>query len=60
MLTSFTKAAVAVVATPVAIVADVVTLGGALTERKESYTEEILDKVKNNLDEALDPKGYKS
>lgn len=59
MLTSLTKAAVAVVATPVAMVADIVTLGGTLTDRKESYTEEMLDNVKDNLDEALDPKGYK-
>ena len=60
MLESLTKAAVAVVATPVAIAADVVTLGGTLTDRKESYTGEMLDKVKDNLDEALDPKGHKS
>lgn len=59
MLESLTKAAVAVVATPVAIAADVVTLGGTLTDRKESYTGEMLDKVKDNLDDAINPKGHK-
>lgn len=59
MLESLTKAAIAVVATPVAIAADVVTLGGTLTDRRESYTREMLDKVKDNLDNALDHKGHK-
>lgn len=57
MFGNLLKAVVAVAVTPVAIVADVVTLGGTMTERRESYTEEMLDKVKNNLDQALDPKG---
>lgn len=59
MLESLTKAAVGVVTTPVALVADAITLGGALTEQEKPYTAQHLEKVKDNLDEALEPKGYK-
>lgn len=53
MLGSLTKAVVgAVVETPVAVVADTVTLGGTLTDKKKSYTEESLSKVVKNLQDA--------
>jgi hypothetical protein len=59
MLESLTKSVINVVTTPVAVVADVVTLGGTLTDRRESYTEESLRKAKENFDDAVDPKGNK-
>ena len=40
MLTSLAKAATAVVTVPVAVVADVVTLGGSLTDKRKPYTAE--------------------
>lgn len=53
LLGSVTKAVVgAVVETPVAVVADVVTLGGSLTDKDEPYTAEALAKVVKNLQEA--------
>ena len=53
MIGSLTKAVVgAVVETPVAVVADTVTLGGTLTDKKKSYTEESLSKVVKNLQDA--------
>ena len=38
MIESLAKAAAAVVTVPVAVVADVVTLGGALTDKDQPYT----------------------
>ena len=38
MLESLAKAALGVVTVPVAVVADVVTMGGALTDKVKSYT----------------------
>lgn len=53
ILTSLTKAAVgAVLETPVALVADVVTLGGSLTDKPQPYTAEALSKVTKNIAEA--------
>ena len=40
MLTSLIKSAMVVVEAPVAVVADVVTIGGALSDRGKSYTAE--------------------
>lgn len=42
----------AVVETPVALVADVVTLGGALTDKNEPYTATAVSKVIDNLNKA--------
>lgn len=57
MLTSLTKAVVAAaVETPVAVVADVVTMGGALTDRDEPYTAKALSNVVQNIEDAADPK----
>ena len=45
---SLTKAGVGLVAVPVALVADVVTLGGALTDKEQPYTADaVSDAVKN-------------
>ena len=55
MLESLAKAALAVVTVPVAAVADVVTLGGSLTDRKESYTGEALGDMADNLKRAAKP-----
>lgn len=41
-----------VIETPVAIVADAVTLGGALTDTKQPYTAEALSKVMDNVKKA--------
>jgi hypothetical protein len=50
MLSNLTKAVVGVVVeTPIAVVADVVTLGGSLTDKDKPYTAEAVSKVVNNL-----------
>ena len=50
MLKHLTQAAVGIIVeTPVAIVSDVVTLGGALTDTKEPYTATAVKKVINNV-----------
>lgn len=55
MLTSLTKAAVGVVVeTPMAIAADIVTLGGSLTDKDEPYTAKAISKVVENLSDATD------
>ena len=41
-----------VVETPVSLVADVITLGGTLTDRDEPYTSEALSKVVDNIEKA--------
>lgn len=56
MLESLTKAAVGVVVeTPLAIAADVVTLGGALTDRDQPYTVEAISNVVENVSDAVKP-----
>lgn len=56
MLESLAKAAVGVVVqTPVALIADAVTLGGTLTDRNESYTSQAVSDVVKNLDNAVKP-----
>lgn len=53
MLKNLTQAVVGVVVeTPLAIAADVVTLGGALTDTKEPYTATAIRKAVNNVQEA--------
>lgn len=55
-LKSLGKAAVGlVVETPIAVVADAVTLGGVLTDKKEPYTKTALGKVVENVESATDP-----
>lgn len=56
MLTSLAKATVGVVVeTPVALVADVVTLGGLATDRDKTYTVSAATRVMDNLKDAVDP-----
>ena len=55
MMKSLGKAAVGlVVETPIAVVADVVTMGGVLTDKKEPYTKTALGKVVDNVEQATD------
>ena len=55
MIESIAKAAVAVVTVPVAVVADVVTLGGALTDKDKPYTAEAVEDLVDNLKDATKP-----
>ncbi len=55
ILESLAKAAVNVVAAPVAVVADVVTLGGALTDKDKPYTAEVGEDFVQNLSDAGNP-----
>lgn len=53
---SLTKAVVGVVVeTPIAIAADVITLGGSLTDKQRPYTAEAVSKVVKNVQEATQP-----
>ena len=55
MIESLAKAAAAVVTVPVAVVADVVTLGGALTDKDQPYTAEAVEDFVDNLKDATKP-----
>lgn len=55
MFGSLLKAAVGVAVSPVKLAADVVTLGGALNDRKEPYTVETFREVFQNLENATKP-----
>lgn len=56
VLKDLTKAVVGVVIdTPVSIVADIVTMGGAMTDKAEPYTATALKKVVDNINSAVDP-----
>ena len=53
MLGNLIKAAVGVVVeTPVALIADVVTLGGTLNGKDEPYTAEAVSKVIKNIEDS--------
>lgn len=53
VLTNLTRAAVGVVVeAPIAIAADIVTLGGSLTDRDKPYTAEAAEKIVRNVGEA--------
>lgn len=55
LLSNLTKAVVGVVIeTPVAIVADVITMGGAMTDKDKPYTAEALEKVVKHAKQATD------
>lgn len=57
MFSDLMRAAVgAVIETPAAIVADVVTLGGTLSDEPEPYTVSALRDVKRNLENATEPR----
>ena len=52
-LGKLTKAAVGlVVETPLSIAADIVTLGGSLTDQDKPYTAQALEKVVDNVQKA--------
>ena len=53
---SLLRAGVAVVRIPVAVVADTVTIGGALTDRDESYTASAAKDLLGNLEDAASPR----
>lgn len=55
LLEGLTKAVVGVVVSPVAIVADVVTMGGVLTDKDEPYTSKAVKDILQNLDNATSP-----
>jgi hypothetical protein len=56
MMKSLGKAAVGlVVETPIAVIADVVTMGGVFTDKDEPYTKTALEKVVDNVERATDP-----
>jgi hypothetical protein len=55
ILESLTKAACVVVTAPVSLVADVVTMGGALNDRDEPYTATALKDCLKNLQDAAKP-----
>lgn len=55
MFKSLLKAATVVVDAPVSVAADVVTLGGALTEKDKPYTAEALERFVDNVSDAADP-----
>ena len=50
---SLTKATIGVVVeAPLAVVADVVTLGGELTDQKQTYTETAVSKIVKNVQDS--------
>ena len=54
MFNSLVKATVGVVVeTPLAVVADVITMGGALTDKEVPYTADALEKVFENLKDSI-------
>ena len=55
MFESLAKAAVAVVTVPVAVVADVVTMGGVLADKDKPYTAEAVEDFVDNLKDAATP-----
>ena len=55
LLNSLVKASVGVVVeTPLAFIADTVTLGGALTDKEVPYTAEALEEILKNLKESTE------
>ena len=54
MLTSILKSALVVVEAPVAVVADVVTLGGALNDKDKPYTEEAVEAFVKNVSDVIE------
>lgn len=54
MFDKLIKAAVNVVTLPVDVAADLITMGGAITDKEEPYTVSKVRKIKRQLDEAGD------
>ena len=57
LLESLAKAATSVVTVPVALVADAVTMGGFMTDKKKPYTAEAVEDLMDNLKDATRPGG---
>jgi len=56
LIENITKATLGVVVeTPIAIAADIVTMGGVLADKDEPYTATALKKVTENVANATDP-----
>lgn len=55
ILEDITKAAVGVVKLPIAVAADVLTLGGVVIDCNKSYTEEELETIASNLKNVTKP-----
>ena len=53
MLGKIFKTVVDVVKLPVAIIKDIGTIGGELTDQEKCYTEQKLDNIEDDLDEIL-------
>lgn len=54
ILSNLTKAAVGVVVqTPVALVSDLITMGGAMTDKDEPYTATALKNIADNVEKAV-------
>lgn len=55
LIEGLAKAAVGVVALPVQVAADVVTLGGSLTDKDSPYTVDGVSNVLKNIENAVKP-----
>lgn len=53
MIQSLLKATLAIALTPMALTADLLTLGGTLTHRNDSYTQELLTQAGKHLNDAI-------
>jgi hypothetical protein len=53
---SLAKAALGIVTVPIAIVADVVTLGGTVIDKDRPFTADAVSDVVKNLEDATSPK----
>jgi hypothetical protein len=56
ILNSVVKAAVSVVEIPVAVVADVITLGGSMNDKDQPYTATAVEHLVKNVQDAADPR----
>jgi hypothetical protein len=56
ILTSAIKVATSIIDLPVAIVADAVTLGGAVNDRENTYTGDAARRLVKNVSDMADPK----
>lgn len=55
ILSSLVKTGLSVVSVPVAVVSDVVTMGGAMTDKDKPYTAEALSDLVQNIKDATTP-----
>ena len=54
IIKGLSKAVVSTVTLPIDIAADVVTMGGVMTDKKETYTASKIKKIMDGIDEATD------